>query len=306
MGLTQHRNAVANDPELVNLLLLRGHIGRPGAGRLPGARPQQRAGRPHHGHLGAAARTVPRRAGPRVRLRVAARAGLRHGGHHRGDARGRGRRSSSRWAATSSRPTPDTDCTAEALRRCRLTVHVATKLNRSHLVTGRAGADPALPRPHRADGIPGGSSSRSRTRWAWCSSSTRPAGAGGVRALLSEAAIVAGLAQATLGGSSTVDWDAARGRLRPHPRPHRARRPRLRGLQPPRARAGRLLPAEPAARAQVRHLDRQGALHGGADLGARPGPRPVSADDHPQPRPVQHHDLRAERPLPRRRTAAGA
>ena len=33
--------------------------------------------------------------------------------------------------------TPDTVCTAEALRRCRLTVHVGTKLNRSHLVTGR-------------------------------------------------------------------------------------------------------------------------------------------------------------------------
>lgn len=35
--------------------------------------------------------------------------------------------------------TPDTEFTAEALRRCRLTVHVATKLNRSHLVTGRRG-----------------------------------------------------------------------------------------------------------------------------------------------------------------------
>src|ERR671920_132838 len=31
---------------------------------------------------------------------------------------------------------PDTEYTAEALRRCRLTVHVSTKLNRAHLVTG--------------------------------------------------------------------------------------------------------------------------------------------------------------------------
>ena len=56
MGLTQHKNAVANIQEVVNLLLLRGSIGKPGAGAVPGARPQQRAGRPHDGHLGAAAR----------------------------------------------------------------------------------------------------------------------------------------------------------------------------------------------------------------------------------------------------------
>jgi molybdopterin-dependent oxidoreductase alpha subunit len=35
--------------------------------------------------------------------------------------------------------TPDTRFTAEALRQCSLTVHVSTKLNRSHVVTGRTG-----------------------------------------------------------------------------------------------------------------------------------------------------------------------
>jgi hypothetical protein len=35
--------------------------------------------------------------------------------------------------------TPDTDVTEAALRGCSLTVHVSTKLNRSHLVTGRTG-----------------------------------------------------------------------------------------------------------------------------------------------------------------------
>ena len=57
MGLTQHSNAVPTIREIVNFLLLRGNIGRPGAGRLPGPRPQQRPGRPHDGHLGADART---------------------------------------------------------------------------------------------------------------------------------------------------------------------------------------------------------------------------------------------------------
>jgi anaerobic selenocysteine-containing dehydrogenase len=33
--------------------------------------------------------------------------------------------------------TPDTEYTADALRRCRLTVHVSTKLNRAHLITGQ-------------------------------------------------------------------------------------------------------------------------------------------------------------------------
>lgn len=33
--------------------------------------------------------------------------------------------------------TPDTEYTADALRKCDLTVHVSTKLNRSHLVHGK-------------------------------------------------------------------------------------------------------------------------------------------------------------------------
>ena len=44
--------------------------------------------------------------------------------------------------------TPDTEFTAEALRRCRLTAHVSTKLNRAHLITGQAGFDSAVPRSH--------------------------------------------------------------------------------------------------------------------------------------------------------------
>ena len=56
MGLTQHRNAVATIREIVNFLLLRGNIGRPGAGAVPGPRAQQRPGRPDDGHLGEDAR----------------------------------------------------------------------------------------------------------------------------------------------------------------------------------------------------------------------------------------------------------
>ena len=37
--------------------------------------------------------------------------------------------------------TPDTEYTAEALQNCELTVHVSTKLNRSHLIHGKKSTD---------------------------------------------------------------------------------------------------------------------------------------------------------------------
>ena len=51
MGLTQHVHGFENVAMLVNLLLLRGNIGRDGAGISPGARPFQRAGPAHRRHL---------------------------------------------------------------------------------------------------------------------------------------------------------------------------------------------------------------------------------------------------------------
>ena len=85
--------------------------------------------------------------------------------------------------------------------------------------------------------------------------------------LRSEAAIIAGIAKATLGRHSTVDWDALAGNYgKVRDRIARVIRG-LRGLQRPH-RQGDLLPAEPSARAQVRHLDRQGPLRGRPDLGA--------------------------------------
>lgn len=72
MGLTQHKHAVPTIREVVNFLLLRGNIGRPGGRRVPGARPQQRAGRPHDGHLRAPRTRLPGRPGEGVRLRPAA------------------------------------------------------------------------------------------------------------------------------------------------------------------------------------------------------------------------------------------
>ena len=72
--------------------------------------------------------------GTRVRLRAAARARLGHRRRDRGDGAKAGPRCSSAWAATFVSATPDTAATTPPLRHCELTVHVSTKLNRSHLV----------------------------------------------------------------------------------------------------------------------------------------------------------------------------
>lgn len=136
MGLTQHKNAVDNVEEIVNLLLMRGNFGKPGAGACP-----------VRGHSNVQGdRTVGITEKPkRVFLdRLEAHFAFdppREDGHdtvhaihamHRGDAKvfiGMG--------GNFHQATPDTTYTAEALRRCDLTVQISTKLNRSHLVTGR-------------------------------------------------------------------------------------------------------------------------------------------------------------------------
>ena len=98
-------------------LLLRGSIGKPGRRGLPGARPQQRAGRPHDGHLGAAdgARSSTR-SSRRVRLR---RRRAQHGStrwRRSGPCTTAGPRCSSRMGGNFLSATPDTEYTAAALR----------------------------------------------------------------------------------------------------------------------------------------------------------------------------------------------
>ena len=118
--------------------------------------------------------------------------------------------SSSRWAAIFSPPRPTRSARAEALRRCRLTAHVSTKLNRGHLVTGRDGAHPARASvARRSTCRPASrSSSRSRTRWAIVHASRGSLSPAGER-LLSETRIVARLARATLPDRPPrIDWES--------------------------------------------------------------------------------------------------
>ncbi|MEV4760539.1 FdhF/YdeP family oxidoreductase [Micromonospora sp. NPDC049559] len=135
MGLTQHRNSVPTIREVVNFLLLRGNIGRPGAGVCPvrghsnvqGDRTMGIFERPAPAFLDAIEREFgfapPRAHGYDVVESIRA---MRDG------------RASVFFAVGGNfvRATPDSAVTEAALRRCALTVQVSTKLNRSHAVTG--------------------------------------------------------------------------------------------------------------------------------------------------------------------------
>ncbi|SEC61172.1 oxidoreductase alpha (molybdopterin) subunit [Streptomyces misionensis] len=206
MGLTQHKHSVPTIREVVNFLLLRGNIGRPGAGVCPvrghsnvqGDRTMGIFERPAPGFLDALEAEFgfapPREHGYDV---VRAIRALRDGEAKVFFAMGGNFVSAS----------PDTEVTEAAMRRARLTVHVSTKLNRSHTVTGaRALILPTLGRTERDVQASGeqfvtvedsmGMVHASRGRLA-------PASAH----LLSEPAIVCRMARAVLGERSVVPWE---------------------------------------------------------------------------------------------------
>ncbi|WP_269527564.1 FdhF/YdeP family oxidoreductase [Acinetobacter baumannii] len=136
MGITQHRHGTANVHMLANLLLARGQIGRPGAGLCPV--------RGHSNVQGDRTMGINELPSPKLLDNIDSVFGIkspRKNGYGvvetikamaEGDIKvfiGLG----GNFAVA----TPDTAYTQEALRKCNLTVHVATKLNRSHLVCGK-------------------------------------------------------------------------------------------------------------------------------------------------------------------------
>ncbi len=136
MGLTQHRNAVATIREIVNFLLLRGNVGRPGAGACP-----------VRGHSNVQGdRTMGIFERPPAALLDALRDEFgfeppREPGHDTVDTI-RAMRDGKidvffALGGNFVAATPDTGTTMAAMERCALTVQVSTKLNRSHLHTGR-------------------------------------------------------------------------------------------------------------------------------------------------------------------------
>ncbi|MGW5937430.1 FdhF/YdeP family oxidoreductase [Streptomyces celluloflavus] len=205
MGLTQHKHSVPSIQEIVNFLLLRGNIGRPGAGVCPvrghsnvqGDRTMGIFERPEPGFLDALEKEFgfapPREHGLDV---VRAIRALRDGQAKVFLAMG----------GNFVSATPDTDVTEAAVRRARLTVHVSTKLNRSHVVTGaRALILPTLGRTER-DVQSGGEQFVTVEDSMGMVHASRGRLEPASPQLLSETAIVTRLARRVLGEASRTPW----------------------------------------------------------------------------------------------------
>lgn len=204
MGITQHKNSVDNIREIVNMLLLKGSIGKKGAGTCPvrghsnvqGDRTMGIWEKPKHDFLDNLEKEfsfkAPRKHGFDVVNAIEAM--------HQKKAKvflGMGGNFIS--------ATPDTEFTAEALRNCNLTVHISTKLNRSHLIHGKKALIlPCLGRSEKDVQASGGqfvSVENSMGVVHKSQGNLKPCS----EDLLSEPAIVGRLAQATL-KKSTTNW----------------------------------------------------------------------------------------------------
>ncbi|WP_445752808.1 FdhF/YdeP family oxidoreductase, partial [Polaribacter sp.] len=204
MGLTQHKNAVDNIRELVNILLLKGSIGKKGAGTCPvrghsnvqGDRTMGIWERPKKEFLDSLEKEfgfkTPRNHGYDVVDAIEAM-------HQKKACVFIG------MGGNFISATPDTNYTATALQNCNLTVQISTKLNRSHLIHGKKALIlPCLGRSEKDIQASGeqfvsvensmGVVHQSKGHLIPCSKN-----------LLSEAAIVAGIANATL-KNSTTNW----------------------------------------------------------------------------------------------------
>ncbi|MFC7340341.1 FdhF/YdeP family oxidoreductase [Saccharopolyspora griseoalba] len=206
MGLTQQKHGVATIREIVNFLMLRGNIGKPGAGVCPvrghsnvqGDRTMGIWERMPQTFLDALQREFdfnpPREHGwdsvDSIRAMLDGRARLFLG-----------------VAGNFVRATPDSDITEKAMRQCKLTAHISTKLNRSHTVCGETALIlPTLGRSDRdvqngieqfvtvEDSMSMVHASRGRLE---------PAS----DHLLSEVAILSRLARRTLGDQPDIPWE---------------------------------------------------------------------------------------------------
>jgi molybdopterin-dependent oxidoreductase alpha subunit len=205
MGITQHANGVDNVKSIVNFALLRGQIGRRGAGVCPvrghsnvqgdrtvgiwermspeflRALGKEFAFTPPTAHGFDTVRAIEAMHDGRVKVFVGLGGNL-------------------------SSAAPDTHYTSEALQRCRLTVQISTKLNRAHLITGgRALILPCLGRTER-DVQASGEQFVSVEDTMGVVHASRGTLEPASPHLRSEVAIVAGMARATLEGRTSVDW----------------------------------------------------------------------------------------------------
>lgn len=206
MGLTQHKNAVDTIKELVNLLLIKGSIGKPGAGTCPV--------RGHSNVQGDRTMGIYEKPWKWLLEKIEKNYGFKPPVHDGYDvvesihAMNEGKvRMFFAMGGNFLSATPDTLYTAAGLRNTDLTVQVSTKLNRSHLITGKEAI--ILPTLGRTDidlqlGVEQFVSCENSMGVVQLSKGNlKPIS----KDLLSEVAIVCQLAKATLSTGSSIQWD---------------------------------------------------------------------------------------------------
>ncbi len=206
MGITQHKNGVATVKEIVNLAMLKGAIGKPGAGLCPV--------RGHSNVQGNRTMMIWDKPKPKQLDKLREVFGFEPPRGHGYDvvesikAMDEGKlKVFFAMGGNFLSATPDTLFTAQAMRKLKLSVHVSTKLNRSHLVHGEEAL--ILPTLSRSDkDLVNG-----EEQFISCENSMgvvqmskgmlKPVS----EHLMNENQIVCNLAKATLGNRSVVDWD---------------------------------------------------------------------------------------------------
>jgi molybdopterin-dependent oxidoreductase alpha subunit len=206
MGLTQHKNSVATIREIVNVLLLTGSIGRPGAGLCPV--------RGHSNVQGDRTMGIWEKPPPALVAGLQREFGFSPPSHDGYDVVEsiRAMRDGKvdvlmAMGGNFVSATPDSRVTEAAVARCRLTVSVSTKLNRSHAVVGSASLIlPTLGRTERdvqATGPQAVTVEDSMSAVHLSRGRLAPAS----DELLSEVSIVCRLARRVLSDSPPLPWD---------------------------------------------------------------------------------------------------
>ncbi|GGQ10426.1 FdhF/YdeP family oxidoreductase [Streptomyces mutabilis] len=210
MGITQHKHGVPTVREIVNFLMLRGNLGRAGTGACPV--------RGHSNVQGDRTMGIWEQMPDTFLDALQTEFGFDPPRAHGLDsvdsikAMREGRvRVFLALAGNFVRAAPDSDVTEEAMRSCRLTAHISTKLNRSHTVCGDTALIlPTLGRTERdvqADGEQFVTVENSMSEVHTSRGRLEPASP----MLLSEIAILCRLARHTLGDKAGIPWEKFEG-----------------------------------------------------------------------------------------------